>query len=82
MSPLNLLSPDVACQPSGLFLFFKILRTTMRFLVAADEPASMRGIFVLGIGLVIAYWLDQSHYGGMYSRAAADMLHQITASFR
>jgi hypothetical protein len=42
----------------------------------------MRGIFVLGIGLVIAYWLDQSHYGGMYSRAAADMLHQITASFR
>jgi hypothetical protein len=42
----------------------------------------MRGIFVLGIGLVIAYWLDQSHYGGMYSRAIASMLHQIAVSFK
>ena len=28
----------------------------------------MRGIFAFGIGLVVAYWLDQSHYGGLYSR--------------
>ena len=25
----------------------------------------MRGIFAFGIGLVVAYWLDQSHYGGL-----------------
>jgi hypothetical protein len=42
----------------------------------------MRGIFVLGIGLVIAYGLDQSHYGGMYSRAVASMLHQIAVNFK
>jgi hypothetical protein len=51
MSPLNLLSPDVACQPSGLFLFFKILRTTMRFLVAADERLNARYLF---------YWVSAS----------------------
>jgi hypothetical protein len=38
---------------------------------------SMRGIFVLGIGLAIAYWLDQRYFGAMYSRAAASMLQQI-----
>ena len=42
----------------------------------------MRGVFILGIGLVIAYWLDQSHYGGLYSRAVANMLHQIAVSFK
>ena len=41
----------------------------------------MRNIFVLGVGLAIAYWLDQRYFGGLYSRATADMLHQITASF-
>ena len=42
----------------------------------------MRGIFAFGIGLVVAYWLDQSHYGGLYSRAVADMLHHIAVSFK
>jgi hypothetical protein len=43
--------------------------------------STTRGIFVKDIGLVIAYWLDQSHYGGMYGRAIADMLHHIAVSF-
>ena len=42
----------------------------------------MRGIFVMGIGLVVAHWLHQSHYDGMYGRAIADMLHHIAASFK
>jgi hypothetical protein len=42
----------------------------------------MRNIFVLGVGLAIAYWLDQRYFGGLHSRAAADMLHQITASVK
>ena len=42
----------------------------------------MRNVVVLGIGLVVAYWLDQRYFGGLHSRAAADMLHQITASFK
>jgi hypothetical protein len=57
---------------------------------------SMRGIFVLGIssripgiarasgglGLAIAYWLDQRYFGAMYSRAAASMLQQIAVGFK
>jgi hypothetical protein len=43
---------------------------------------SMRGIIVLGIGLAIAYWLDQRHFGGMYSQAAASMLQQMAVSFK
>jgi hypothetical protein len=42
----------------------------------------MRNIFVLGVGLAIAYWLDQRYFGGLYSRATADMLHQITTGFK
>jgi hypothetical protein len=41
----------------------------------------MRNIFVLGVGLAIAYWLDQRHYGGLYSRSMADVLNQIAVSF-
>jgi hypothetical protein len=43
---------------------------------------SMRGIFVLGIGLAIAYWLDQRYFGAMYSRAAASMFQQIAVGFK
>jgi hypothetical protein len=42
----------------------------------------MRNIFVLGVGLVIAYWLDQRYFGGLYSRSVADMLHHIAVSFK
>jgi hypothetical protein len=43
---------------------------------------SMRGIFVLGIGLAIVYWLDQRYFGAMYSQAAASMLQQIAVGFK
>jgi hypothetical protein len=42
MKSPQLANPGVACQPSGLFLFFKILGTTMRFLVAANERLNSR----------------------------------------
>jgi hypothetical protein len=42
----------------------------------------MRNILVLGVGLAIAYWLDQRYYGGLYSRSMADVLNQIAVSFK
>jgi hypothetical protein len=42
----------------------------------------MRGIIVLCLGLIVAYWLDQHYYGGLYSRETGNMLQQITASFK
>ena len=42
----------------------------------------MRGIFVIGIGLAIAYWIDNNYYNGMYSRDMANMLHHIAVSFK
>jgi hypothetical protein len=42
----------------------------------------MRNIFVLGVGLAIAYWLDQRYYGGLYSCSMADILSQIAGSFK
>jgi hypothetical protein len=31
---------------------------------------------------VVAYWLDQSRYRGMYSRATADVANKIAVNFR
>ena len=42
----------------------------------------MRAGIVLCLGLIIAYWLDQRYYYGMYSRAIGNMLHEIAVSFR
>jgi hypothetical protein len=42
----------------------------------------MRAGIVLCLGLIIAYWLDQRYYYGMYSREIGNMLHEIAVSFR
>ncbi len=42
----------------------------------------MRGIIVLFLGLIAAYWLDQHYYGGLYSRETGNMLHQIATNFK
>jgi hypothetical protein len=46
------------------------------------RPLAMRGIIVLGIGLIIAAWIDHSYYGGLYGRATSDMIEHIAASFK
>jgi hypothetical protein len=51
-------------------------------LIATEALVAMRGIIVLCLGLIAAYWLDQHYYNGLYSREAGNMLHQITASFK
>ncbi len=42
----------------------------------------MRGIILLCLGLVAAYWLDQQYYGGLYSRETGNLLQQFAASFK
>jgi hypothetical protein len=42
----------------------------------------MRGIIIMGLGLFIAFWVDRSYYGGMYSRETGDMVHHIASGFR
>ena len=39
--------------------------------------ASIRNLLILGIGLLIAYWLDQRYYGGTYSQPVVDLLRGI-----
>jgi len=38
---------------------------------------TIRNLLILGIGLLIAYWLDQTYYGGIYSQPIVDMLRGI-----
>lgn len=42
----------------------------------------MRNIFLLCLGLLAAYWIDQAYFGGAYSRPTIDMLHNIINSYR
>jgi hypothetical protein len=42
----------------------------------------MRNMILLGIGLVIAYWVDQHYYNGVYSAPLSDMLNHIAISFK
>ena len=42
----------------------------------------MRNFLLLGLGLLVAYWLDQTFYDGTYSRPLVDMLNQIILAFR
>jgi hypothetical protein len=42
----------------------------------------MRGIIVMGIGLLIAYWVDGSYFGSTYSRATGDVVEHVAASFK
>ena len=42
----------------------------------------MRNIILLGIGLVIAYWVDQHYYSGEHGASLADVLHHIANSFK
>jgi len=44
--------------------------------------ASIRNLLILGIGLLIAYWLDQRYYGGTYSQPLVDLLHRIANGSR
>jgi hypothetical protein len=48
----------------------------------ATELSAMRGIIVLGLGLIIAFWIDNSYYDGMYSRETGNMIEHITKSFK
>jgi hypothetical protein len=43
---------------------------------------SMRNILLLCLGLLAAYWIDQTYFGGAYSRPTIDMLHHIIDSYR
>ena len=43
---------------------------------------SMRFFVLLCIGLAAAYWIDQTYYGGAYSRPTFDMLRHIIASYK
>ena len=43
---------------------------------------SMRNILLLCLGLLAAYWIDQTYLGGAYSRPTIDMLHNIIESYR
>ena len=49
--------------------------------IATEALGAMRGIIVLCLGLIVAYWLDQHYYNGLFSRETGNMLQQIAASF-
>jgi hypothetical protein len=51
-------------------------------LIATEALVAMRGIIVLCLGLIAAYWLDQHYYDGLHSRETGNMLQQIAASFK
>jgi hypothetical protein len=42
----------------------------------------MHNIIFLGIGLVVAYWVDHYYYNGIYSAALADELNHIAVAFK
>jgi len=42
----------------------------------------IRNLLILGIGLLIAYWLDQRYYGGTYSQPIVDLLRAIANGSR
>ena len=42
----------------------------------------MRNLLLICVGLFAAYWVDQTYYGGAYSRPMIDMLHRIVISYR
>ena len=41
----------------------------------------MRYSLILLIAVAIAYWIDQTYYGGVYSRAVFEMLRQISNGY-
>src|ERR1700722_11123246 len=54
----------------------------MHFSNRGGGAFAMRGIIVLGIGFVIAFWVDHHYYNGMYSRETGDIIDHIAASFK
>lgn len=42
----------------------------------------MRNFLLICIGLFAAYWIDQTYYGGTYSRPTIDILHHLIDSYR
>ena len=52
------------------------------FLIATEALVAMRGIVVLCLGLIAAYWFDQHYYNGRYSRETGTMLQQIAARLK
>jgi hypothetical protein len=52
----------------------------MRF--ATKARLAMRNIMLLGVGLVIAYWVDQYYYSDVHSASLADVLHHIAGRFK
>jgi len=42
----------------------------------------MRNVILLGIGLVIAYWVDHHYYNGIYSASLADVTRHIVIAFK
>jgi hypothetical protein len=42
----------------------------------------MRNLLLICVGMFVGYWLDQTYYGGVYSRPMIDMLHNIIISYR
>ncbi len=49
---------------------------------ALGGMSSMRNFLLICIGLLAAYWIDQTYYGGVYSRPVIDMLHNIINNYR
>jgi hypothetical protein len=42
----------------------------------------MRTIIMICVGLLVAYWADQTWNGGTYSRALPRMLGEIRANYK
>jgi hypothetical protein len=53
-----------------------------RQLSNTEALVAMRAGIVLCLGLIVAYWLDQRYYYGLYSREIGNMLREIAVSFR
>jgi hypothetical protein len=44
--------------------------------------SALRDFLLISVGLLAAYWIDQTFYDGTYSRPVIDMLHAIINSYR
>jgi len=42
----------------------------------------MRNLLLLGVGLLIACWVDENFFGGYYNRPIVKMLREIATGFR
>lgn len=86
--PLALSRPRWRSLEGGSFILAKLspLHFTDGHLVKPlgilGSMSEARDFLLICIGLLAAYWIDQTYYGGAYGRPVADMLHNIINSYR